>query len=84
LFSNSLSLCSSQTQSSTPVQNYRQNYSSVYFNHYIFRQQVWRQGSELNCRKHSWIGSAINFLIKFWFLTDIPKYFNSATFSKNY
>jgi hypothetical protein len=38
-----------------PRQNYWQNYSSVCFNSYFFRQQVWRQGPELNCSKYSWI-----------------------------
>jgi hypothetical protein len=63
----------------------QQNYNSVYFNFYVFRQKredkrYWTEWQQILpafylCLISSWI--------KFPFLTAVPKYFNWATFAKN-
>jgi hypothetical protein len=87
LFSNNLSLCSSLNirHSFTSIQNHRQNYSFVYYNFYVFKNQTRTQRfPDWMVASISRIRSLLTFsLIKFWFVTLVPKYLNCATFLKN-
>ena len=64
----------------TPIQNNRQNYSSVYLNLYIFGQQTGRQKF-----LHQMIASPyfnlllISSWIEFWFVSVAPKHLNCST-----
>jgi hypothetical protein len=69
----------SQIFSSAPYfkHHHKQNYSSVYSNFYVFRQQTESKNSELNGRKLCpYLMFFISSWIKFWFVTVAPKYFN--------
>ena len=87
LFSNNLCLptfvSQCQRPNLIPIQNNRQNYSSVYFNLYIFRYQTGR-AEILHRTKASipWLQSALYFFQnRIWFVKLVPKYLNSSILS---
>jgi hypothetical protein len=75
-FSNTLSLCSYQRPSFTPIQNHRQNYNSLCSKFQTADEKakiVDRIVQEFNLRSvSSWI--------KFWFATVFPRYLKSTKF----
>ena len=70
----------------TPIQNKRQNYSSVYLSLFVFREQTGRQ--KLLHRMIAnipWLQSALNFFLnRILICKVVPKYLNCSTLSKNY
>jgi hypothetical protein len=51
----------------------------------MFLDTRWQNFLELNGNNHSLIESALKFFkMQLQFVTDIPKYLNSATFSNDY
>jgi hypothetical protein len=68
----------------TPIQNNRQNYSSVYLNLYIFGQQTGTQNIlyQMIARFLDFKLLLIPSYIEFWFIKLVPKYLKCSTLSK--
>jgi hypothetical protein len=78
-----LPLC--ERPSFTPIQNNKQNYSSVYLNLYIFRQQTgWQKIQHWMIASIPCLQSVLNFFLNrlFKFVSVVPKYLKSSTLSK--